>query len=170
MNMKKTLLIVGLSIGLGVQSNAFASPEMMGKMMNSPSQKLLERDSKLAKMATLDICVGYASLTDEKQKQAYIEELDIRSQLSDKDYKNIKTGTVENSMTSCGMYMVLGKPIAEQARQIRPMTFKAVHVYPTKYFVTQSGMVVGSHERKEGQMPPSLIVDKPKVEAPPVQY
>jgi len=168
--MKIKLLGLSAILLTSAMQTANASPEMMGKMMQTPAQQFLARDSELAKMNTLDICLGYATLTDETKKQEYIKELDLRSMLSVKDHENVPKQIVENSMTSCGMYMVKGKPLAEQSRQIRPMTFKAVHVYPENYYVTQSGIVMGSYERKEGVMPPALAVEAPKVQAPPVLH
>ncbi|MBN2646942.1 MAG: hypothetical protein JXR44_04055 [Thiotrichales bacterium] len=130
-------------------------------------QPLLNRDSPLAEKKTLDLCVEYASLDSDEARQTYLKELDLRSQLSVKDHELVPQKKVENSMTACGMYMSKGKPMAEQSRQIRPMTFKTVHVYEDMYFVTQSGMVVGSYVREEGVMPPALSVEIPKVEPSP---
>lgn len=132
------------------------------------AKAFLARDTPISKKRTLDLCVEFSTLATEKEKKEYLDELELRMQLSERDLNNLKTGVVENSMTMCGMYMVKGKPLAEQSRQIRPMTFKVVHVYEDHYFVTQSGMVVGNYERKEGVMPPSLSVEKPAVMPPPV--
>ncbi|VAW49540.1 hypothetical protein MNBD_GAMMA04-1997 [hydrothermal vent metagenome] len=128
----------------------------------------LERSDPLAKMDTFQLCLDYANLTQEQQRQQFKQELDLRSQLSVKDHQLIDQHQVENSMTRCGMYMALGKPISEQSRQIRPMTFKTVHVYPNHYYVSQSGIIVETLERKEGIMPPTLVHTPPKVQAPPV--
>jgi hypothetical protein len=129
----------------------------------------LERDHPLAKIDTLKLCLDYASLTQKSDRQQYIKELDLRSQLSVKDHKLVDNHQVENSMTRCGMYMALGKPMSEQSRQIRPMTFKTVHVYPNNYYVSQSGMIVETLERKQGSLPPKLIPTAPKVMPPPVE-
>ena len=100
--------------------------------------------------------------------ETIFKELDLRSQLSVKDHELVDKHQVENSMSMCGMYMSRGKPISEKSRQIRPFTFKTVHVYPDMYYVSQSGMIVQSLERKEGVMPPKLMHEAPKVQAPPV--
>lgn len=169
--MKLSLLFSMAALSLSaVSMPSFANPNGMNMEKMIPAEQFLNRDSKLAKMSTLDICVGYNTLTDAKEKKEYMDELDIRSILSVKDHDLVPQGKVENSMTSCGMYMVMGKPLAEQSRQIRPMTFKAVHIYPEKYYVTQSGMVMSVYDRKEGELPPALVAEKPKVEAPPVLY
>jgi hypothetical protein len=122
----------------------------------------------VSQMKNLDLCVNYSTLTSEADKKAYFDELNKRGQLSYKDLERLEKREVGTSSTICGMYMALGKPLAEQSRQIRPMTFKAVHVYPTMYYVSQSGMIVEALERKEGVMPPSLAVDTPKVEPSPM--
>lgn len=127
-------------------------------------------ETDLHKMNSLDLCVAYSTLETEADKQSYFKELDQRGQLSHQDHARLSKKEVGTSSTMCGMYMALGKPLAEQSRQIRPMTFKAVHVYPDMYYVSQSGMIVAAYERKEGTMPPKLTADKPEVEAPPVLY
>ncbi|WP_373020312.1 hypothetical protein [Thiomicrorhabdus sp.] len=127
-------------------------------------------ETKISEMKNLDMCVNYSTLESEEDKKAYYDELNHRGQLSYKDIERLPKKEVGNSSTICGMYMALGKPLAEQARQIRPMTFKAVHVYPDMYYVSQSGMIVETFERKEGTMPPQLAADKPDVEPPPVLY
>jgi hypothetical protein len=66
------------------------------------------------------------------------------------------------------MYMANGKPLKEGVRQIRPFVYKAVHVYPKKYVVTEMGMVVDVLDRKEGSLPPKLVHEKPKVQPAPV--
>ncbi|MDG6773290.1 hypothetical protein QCB45_03015 [Thiomicrorhabdus sp. ZW0627] len=137
-----------------------------GLMISSAQAK----ESDISEMKNLDLCVNYSTLKSEEEKKAYFDELNKRGQLSYQDLDRLPTKTVASSSTICGMYMSLGKPIAEQSRQIRPMTFKAVHVYPDKYYVSQSGMIVSSYERKEGEMPPKLIAEKPAVEPPPVLY
>ncbi len=124
----------------------------------------------VSKKGNLEMCVDYSTLETEQLKQAYFKELDKRGQLSYKDHDRLPSGQVGASSTTCGMYMAKGKPMAEQSRQIRPMTFKVVHVYPDMYYVSQSGMIVDGYERKEGVMPPKLVADKPEVQAPPVLY
>jgi len=130
----------------------------------------MAEDSAISEMSNLDLCVNYSTLESEALRESYFKELDLRGQLSHKDYERIPKKQVGTTSTMCGMYMALGKPLAEQSRQIRPMTFKSVHVYPDMYYVSQSGMIVEVYERKEGEMPPSLVVEKPAVEPPPVLY
>ena len=142
-------------------SSAFATPVYA-------QANFLERTDPLAKVDTLKLCIDYASLTHDKERTQYIKELDLRSQLSVKDHQLIDKHQVENSMSRCGMYMARGKPISEQSRQIRPFTFKTVHVYPDMYYVSQSGMIVETLERKAGVLPPKLVHPAPKVEPPPV--
>ena len=117
----------------------------------------------------LKMCVEYSNVSSDIKK-AYYKELDRRGQLSYQDINRLPKSEVGPSSTTCGMYMTKGKPMAEQSRQIRPMTYKVVHVYPDMYYVSQSGMVVEGYERKEGVMPPKLSYDKPAVQGPPVLY
>lgn len=70
----------------------------------------------------------------------------------------------------CGMYMILGKPLQEKSKQLRPMVFKSIHVYEDNYYVTQMGVVVEKLARKEGQLPPSLSTEKPKIVGTPVLF
>lgn len=154
--MKNGILSTALLIGSFTMGSAMASG-------NSP----MNRGGELPQKKTLDLCVEYSTLANDEQRQAYFKELEIRGQLSVKDHKLVSQGKVENSMTMCGMYMAKGKPMAEQSRQIRPMTFKTVHVYQDMYLVTQSGMVVATYERKPGALPPELEVAAPEVEPSP---
>ncbi|GKT12191.1 MAG: hypothetical protein ISEC1_P1166 [Thiomicrorhabdus sp.] len=154
--MKQTSLSIGLVIATLVATPVLAE------------NKFLDRTESIAKVNTMALCVDYSELKTDVERKAYIKELDLRSQLSVKDHDLIDKHQVENSMTMCGMYMSRGKPISEQSRQIRPFTFKTVHVYSDMYYVSQSGMIVETLERKEGAMPPSLVVELPKVQAPPV--
>ena len=117
----------------------------------------------------LKMCVDYSDMSTDVQK-AYFKELDKRGQLSYQDHSRLANKEVGPSSTTCGMYMAKGKPLTERSRQIRPMTFKVVHVYSDMYYVSQSGMIVEGYERKEGVMPPKLSVEKPAVQAPPVLY
>lgn len=119
---------------------------------------------------TLDLCVDYSTLSSDADKKAYLTELDRRAQLSVKDHDNFDKKLVEPGSTMCGMYMTLGKPLQEKGKQLRPMVFKVVHIYPDHYYVTQMGMVVEKYERKEGALPPKLAHEKPTVQAPPVIY
>lgn len=118
----------------------------------------------------LQMCVDYSKKTDASQKQEIIKQLQLRNLLAELDLENVDNKVVINGMTKCGMYMAIGSPKAAQTRQIRPMTFKTVHVYEDNYIVTQSGMVMAVHERKEGEMPPSLAAEKPDIMPPPVLH
>lgn len=122
------------------------------------------------KARNIDLCVGYATLKDPAKKEAIIKELDKRTQLSVKDHKNLKKGIIEPGNTTCGMYMILGKPLKEDGVWLRPMVYKVVHVYPKHYYVTQMGMVMKTYERKPGVMPPKLIEKAPKEQGPPVMF
>ena len=153
---KKTILMSALL------TTAFISNAVMAE------KPFLERTAPLAKVDTLQLCLDYHQLSHESERKEYIQELDLRSQLSVKDHKLIDQHQVENSMTRCGMYMALGKPIGEQSRQIRPMTFKTVHIYPDHYYVSQSGMIVETLKRTPETLPPTLVHTPPKVQAPPV--
>lgn len=124
----------------------------------------------LKKSRTIDLCANYSTHDSETKKDEVMKELLARNQLSERDLESIKTGSIENSNTMCGMYMVLGKPISEKSRQLRVMVFKSVHVYPKNYYVTQMGMVVAKHDRDEGSIPPSLSTPMPKVQGPPVTF
>lgn len=159
LTLKNATVAFGFIFASSLASASFAQTEA--------AKRVLERDGPYTAEKTLDLCVNYSTLTSDAERQAYIKELDLRSQLSQKDHDLMNQAKVVNSMTICGMYMSLGKPLAEQSRQIRPMTFKAVHVYPDMYYVSQSGMIVENYPRVEGSMPPSLVVEKPKVEPSP---
>jgi hypothetical protein len=50
------------------------------------------------------------------------------------------------------------------------MTYKVVHVYPDKYYVSQSGLIMDILDRKEGELPPQLVHEVPAVQPPPVIY
>lgn len=118
----------------------------------------------------LQMCVDYAKKTEVDEKKEIIKQLQLRNLLADLDLEHVDNKHVVNGMTKCGMYMAKGSPKAAQTRQIRPMTFKTVHVYEDNYIVTQSGMVMAVHERKEGEMPPSLAAEKPDIMPPPVLH
>ncbi len=135
---------------------------------NTTKSSVLERTNPLAHVDTLKLCLDYHNLTQDDSRNQYKKELDYRAQLSTKDHQLIDQNQVENSMTRCGMYMALGSPLREQSRQIRPMTFKTVHVYPDKYYVSQSGMIVETLDRKTDTLPPQLIPIAPKIVPPPV--
>lgn len=158
--MLKTTATLALIISSVISSTATATDTI------EPS--VLERTSPLAHVDTLKLCLDYHSLTQDDARKQYKKELDYRAQLSTKDHQLIDQNQVENSMTRCGMYMALGSPLREQSRQIRPMTFKTVHVYPDKYYVSQSGMIVKTLDRKADTLPPQLIPTAPKVVPPPV--
>ena len=158
-NIKQATMAIGLIFTLAIANSAIAQTEA--------AKRVLEREGSLSKSGTLDLCVNYSTLTTDAERQEHIKELDLRSQLSQKDHDFMGQKKVVTSMTMCGMYMNLGKPLAEQSRQIRPMTFKTVHVYPDMYYVSQSGMIVEVYPRTEGSMPPALVQEKPKVEPSP---
>lgn len=129
-----------------------------------------DEKNSLEDVKTLKLCVDYSTLASDEEKAIYMKELDRRGQLSVQDHDNFAKKQVVNGSTMCGMYMTLGKPLAEKGKQLRPMVYKVVHVYPTHYYVSQVGMIVATYERKEGQLPPKLTEDKPKTQAPPVMY
>lgn len=129
-----------------------------------------DEKNSLEDVKTLKLCVDYSTLTSDEDKATYMKELDRRGQLSVQDHDNFAKKQVVNGSTMCGMYMTLGKPLAEKGKQLRPMVYKVVHVYPTHYYVSQVGMIVATYERKEGQLPPKLTEEKPKTQAPPVMY
>lgn len=158
-NIKKASLAIGLII------TAVATTAVQAQ--TDAAKRVLERDGALSKAVTLDLCVDYSTLKTDEERKLYIKELDLRSQLSEADHKNIDLHKVVTSMTMCGMYMSLGKPMAEKSRQIRPLTFKTVHVYPDMYYVSQSGMIVEAYPRKEGTMPPKLVHEAPEVQESP---
>lgn len=149
----------------------FLLSTLMATTLSAPFSVLAETDNPpLEEQKTLKLCVDYHDLTSEKDKQAYIKELDRRGQLSVKDHENFEAQKVENGSTMCGMYMMLGKPLQEEGMQIRPMVYKVVHVYPKHYYVTQVGMVMENYERKPGELPPKLTAPKPDVQPPPVMF
>jgi len=158
-NFKKTSFAIGF-----VMSAVFATSALA---QTDAGKRVLERDGSLSKTGTLDLCINYSTLQSDAEKKLYIKELDLRSQLSVPDHNNIDKKVVVTSMTMCGMYMSLGKPLAEQSRQIRPLTFKTVHVYPEMYYVSQSGMIVEAFKREEGSMPPKLAQEAPAVAESP---
>lgn len=154
--MKKSILLswaLGLSFGLTsiayAQNDVFKAPKDLSKI--KPQQ----------------LCVHYAE-QDEAEKQRFFERLDTLSLLSHKDYDLIPQGKIEVGSSICGMYMGKGKPLKEDGIQIRPMVFKVVHIYDDLYAVTQSGMVMEVHERVEGEMPPTLNQQTPRVAPPPI--
>lgn len=147
---------------------------LSGLMMATPAQaEIRPLGDDLQKSRTLDLCGNYYDNQNEKQKKAIVKELERRAQLGFKDYKDLKKHQIqrhhiEKGMTMCGMYMANGKPLKEGVRQLRPFVYKAVHVYPKHYVVTEMGMVVDVMERKKGTMPPKLIHEKPKVQPAPI--
>lgn len=158
--LKTTFTVIGFSLVTFGQAQAFGTSTPAGKMA-------IDRSGPLTKIPTIRLCVDYSTLKSEAEKQQYIKELDLRSQLSEVDHKYALQGKVQPNMTRCGMYMALGKPLQESSRQIRPMTFKTVHIYPDMYYVSQSGMLVDAYERKEGVLPPTLYPEKPEVAESP---
>lgn len=130
-------------------------------------KRVLERDGEFSKVGTLNLCVDYYKEKSAAKKEAYVKELDLRAQLSEKDHNLVKDKKVVPGMTMCGMYMSVGTPKAQKTRQLRPMVYKTVHVYDDMYCVTQSGMVVQTYERKEGSIPPALAAETPLVAPSP---
>ncbi|GAB6034639.1 hypothetical protein [Galenea microaerophila] len=147
---------------------------LTGLFLSTPAQAEIRPLGKdLTQSRTLDLCGNYYNNPNEKQKKAIVKELERRAQLGFKDYKDVKKHQIqhhhiEKGMTTCGMYMANGKPLKEGVRQIRPFVYKAVHVYPKHYVVTQTGMVVDVMERKKGSLPPKLIHQAPKVQPAPM--
>ncbi|MBF6058249.1 MULTISPECIES: hypothetical protein [Thiomicrorhabdus] len=152
---KTTKYTLGLIVGALLSAQTFTAAAQ-------------DRNPEMAQKRTLDLCVEYYGLDNDADRGKYLKELNLRAQLSEKDHKLVPKHQVEPSMTMCGMYMSRGKPLAEQGRQLRPMVFKVVHVYPDMYYVTQSGMVVAAYERTEGSMPPKLYEEVPEVAPPPM--
>ena len=143
---------------------------MIGALSFTSASHAADTKQSLEDQQTLKLCVDYNGLTSDEDRQAYIKELDRRGQLSVKDHENLKTHHVVNGSTMCGMYMMMGKPLAEEGKQLRPMVYKVVHVYPKNYYVTQVGMVVASYDRKPGELPPKLSETNPAVQPPPVMF
>ncbi|BBP43421.1 hypothetical protein THMIRHAT_11670 [Thiosulfativibrio zosterae] len=118
---------------------------------------------------TIDLCLEYNSANAER-KEVLKTEIDRRGMISFKDQEGMPKGEVYKGSSTCGLYMIKGKPLAEQARQLRPLTYKVVHVYPDKYYVSQSGLIMDILDRKEGELPPQLVHEVPAVQPPPVIY
>lgn len=167
--MKKHNLLLKSALALTL-SLSFAPVQAMmpgGAPTTEAGKRVLERDGEFSKVGTLNLCVDYYKEKSAEKKEAYIKELDLRAQLSEKDHDVVKDHKVVPGMTMCGMYMSVGTPKAQKTKQLRPMVYKTVHVYDDMYCVTQSGMVVETYERKEGSMPPNLAVEKPLVAPSP---
>ncbi len=164
--MKKTTIAFGLIFGTLASTPSHSMPP--GSNSTPAGKRIIERQGEFSKVNTLNLCVDYHDLETEERRKAYIKELDLRSQLSEQDHTLPNLHKISNRMTMCGMYMSKGRPIAEKSRQIRPLTFKTVHIYDDLYITTQSGMITEVLERKKGEMPPALVSKKPKVQAPPV--
>lgn len=147
---------------------------LSGLLLSAPAQAEIKPLGKdLQKSRTLDLCGNYYNNKDEKQKKAIVKELERRAQLSFKDYQDVKKhqiqhNHIETGMTMCGMYMANGTPLKEGVRQLRPFVYKAVHVYPKHYVVTEMGMVTNVLDRKKGSLPPELVHKKPKVQPAPM--
>ena len=143
---------------------------LIATLSSAPLSQVAAQDDDLKKAETLKLCLDYHGLETQSDKDRYLKELDRRAQLSVTDHDNLGTPKVEPGATACGMYMALGKPLQEEGRQLRPMVYKVVHVYPEHYYVTQSGLVMEKFERIEGALPPKLTEEKPRREGPPVQF
>ena len=122
---------------------------------------------------TLNLCIDYFSQKSADKKAAERAELTRRGMLSVKDHDLLdgKQSALENGNTRCAMYMTRGIPLDEKGKFINHRwvrTPKIVHVYPDKYYVTQSGIITRVYDRKPGQLPPELEKKAPKVAPPPV--
>ncbi len=161
--MKITNVFFGLAVvGLLFNVNISVASEKPKELSNIEKIK--------AQPKTLDLCVDYSTLTSEAEKEKTVKELLRRNQLGEKDLNNLDKNYVQTGNSMCGMYMILGIPLQESYKKIRPMVFKALHIYPDYYYVTQMGIVVAKYERIEGEMPPELSVEMPKVAEPPVKF
>jgi hypothetical protein len=145
-----------LAIGFGL----FASSGLQAKETFIAPQDL-------SQVKPQQLCVNYLDQSEAEKKRFY-DRLHDLGMLSHKDYEMMKEGKVVVGSSMCGMYMTKGRPLHEEGRQIRPLVFKVVHIYPEHYIVTQSGMVMEIYDRIEGQMPPSLVTEVPKVAPPPL--
>ena len=118
-------------------------------------------------ISTIQLCVDFNKASSPHKKDAILQTLEKRAQLSEKDYKLIPQKAIENGMTRCGMYMSIGTPNSYKTKQLRPMIYKTVHIYPKHYVVTQAGMVVNVMPREAGKLPPKLVHEPPKVVSSP---
>lgn len=155
---------LGLSTAFAVQTATAMNPSSHG---TEAGKRVLERGGELSDVSTLKLCVDYYKLTDEAKRKQYIKELDLRTQLAEADHENVPKHKVVPGMTMCGMYMSIGTPKSQKTKQLRPMVYKTVHVYEDMYYVTQSGLVLEMYERKEGEIPPRLQEDRPRVAPSP---
>lgn len=146
----KTALAVGI---LGLATSALATEKFVAP-------------EDLSKVKPQQLCVHYHE-QDEAEKKRFYDRLHFLGMLSHKDYEMMETGQVVEGSSMCGMYMTKGKPLKEDGIQVRPMVFKVVHIYEDQYIVTQSGMVMETHVREEGKMPPTLNAEVPKVAPSP---
>lgn len=149
----KTALVAGI---LGVASSAMAAEKFVAP-------------EDLSKVKPQQLCIHYTEQTEAEQKRFY-DRLHYLGMLSHKDYEMMEKGQVVEGSSMCGMYMTKGKPLKEDGIQIRPMVFKVVHIYEDQYIVTQSGMVMETHERKEGELPPTLSQEVPNVAPSPLMH
>jgi len=122
---------------------------------------------------TLNLCIDYYSQKNADKKAAERAELTRRGMLSVKDHDLLdgKQAALENGNTRCAMYMTRGIPLDEKGKFINHRwvrTPKIVHVYPDKYYVSQSGIITRVYDRKPGQLPPELERKAPKVAPPPM--
>ena len=166
--MKKRNLLITSIIGLAASLSITQAQAMLpGGATTEAGKRVLDRNGEYSETSTIKLCVDYYKEKSASKKEAYIKELDLRSQLTDKDHDLAPKHEVIPGMTMCGMYMSVGTPKAQKTRMLRPMVYKTVHVYEDMYNVTQSGMVVETYERKEGSMPPKLAQEKPLVAPSP---
>ncbi len=122
---------------------------------------------------TLNLCIDYHSQKNPDKKVAERRELTRRGMLSvkDNDLLDGKQAGLENGNTRCAMYMTRGIPLDEKGKFINHRwvrTPKIVHVYPDKYYVSQSGIIIQVYDRKPGQLPPELDRKAPRVAPPPM--
>lgn len=150
-NFTKTLITAGI---LSLATSALAKEKFVAP-------------ADLSQVKPQQLCVHYTEQTEAEQKRFY-DRLHSLGMLSHKDYDMMKTGKVVEGSSMCGMYMTKGKPLKEEGIQIRPMVFKVVHIYEDQYIVTQSGMVMETHVREEGKIPPTLNAPVPKVAPSPL--
>ncbi len=63
-----------------------------------------------------------------------------------------------------------GLEVHAEFQSVIKCLLKSIHVYEDNYYVTQMGVVVEKLKKKEGQLPPSLSTEKPKIVGTPVLF
>ncbi len=144
-------------------------------LAENPPAKDFSVKGDVTQAQTINLCIDYHSQQDAKKKQAELNELKRRGMLSVKDLDLLSgkgpTKEIESGVTRCGMYMLRGIPLHEKGKFIEHKwvrTPKIVHVYPDKYYVSQSGIITQVYDRKPGQLPPELDPKAPETAPPPV--